>query len=165
MTDNLANLKYVIDMKKILYVLGAVAIAFVAVMCEKYDDGIPAKSVRNEFKSMYAGAKDVEWEREGAYWKVSFEAGTYPNRVDHEAWYDEAGNWIMTETDLLLSSVPQEIKDFLAADAVYGTATISDNDVEFWQKPDGNFYRFDLRHDGREVEVDVTEDGKVSPAR
>ncbi len=149
-------------MKKILMIA---AIALLAVSCEKYDDGRPEKSVRNEFNSMYADAKDVEWDRDGTWWKVSFETGTRPNRIEHEAWYDDAGNWIMTETDMLLSSVPQVIKDYLAADEVYGNAAISDNDVEFWQKPEGDFYRFDLRLDGREVEVDVTEDGKVSPAR
>ena len=152
-------------MKKFALLMAIAASVFAVTSCDEYEDGKPSSSVLDRFENMYPGAWDVEWEREGAYWKVSFEAGAYPNRVDHEAWYDEAGNWIMTETDMLLSSVPQEIKDFLAADAVYGTATISDNDVEFWQKPDGNFYRFDLRHDGREVEVDVTEDGKVSPAR
>lgn len=140
-------------------------IALFAISCEKYDDGRPDKSARNEFDRMYADAKDVEWDREGAYWKVSFETGTRPDRIEHEAWFDDAGNWIMTETDMFLSSVPQVIKDYLAADPVYGAATVRDNDVEFWQKPDGNFYRFDLRLDGREVEVDVTEDGKVSPAR
>lgn len=164
MTDKLIT-KFFNSMKKFIYTLSITVIAVVAIMCEKYDDGIPAKSVRNEFKSMYADAKDVEWEREGGYWKVSFETGSYADRIDHEAWYDEAGNWIMTETDMLISSVPQAIKDYLSADPVYGGATIRDNDVEYWQKPDGNFYRFDLRYEGREVEVDVTEDGKVSLAR
>ena len=146
-------------------IAAAVMLLVAAGACEKYEDGRPSKDVRTEFARMYPGAWDVEWEPQGGYWKVSFETGTRPNRIEHKAWYDDAGNWIMTETDMLLSSVPQVIKDYLAADEVYGNAAISDNDVEFWQKPEGDFYRFDLRLDGREVEVDVTEDGKVSPAR
>lgn len=151
-------------MKRILSTIFVATLIVFASSCDKYEDGRPQKSVIKEFNTMYSDAKDVEWEREGGYWKVSFETGTHPNRIDHEAWYDEAGNWVMTETDMLLSSVPQEIKDYLAADPVYGTASLRDNDVEFWQTPAGNFYRFDLRHEGREVEVDVTEDGKVSLA-
>jgi hypothetical protein len=99
MTDNLANLKYVIDMKKILYVLGAVAIAFVAVMCEKYDDGIPPKVVRTEFARMYPDAWDVEWEYQAGLWKVSFETGNRPHGTDYEAWYDSEGNWVDTHVD------------------------------------------------------------------
>lgn len=152
-------------MKRVLFTLATVAVVVLAVSCAKYEDGRPEKSVRQVFNSMYSDAKDIEWEREGSYWKVSFETGAHPNRVDHEAWYDGAGNWVMTQTDLFVSSVPKEIKDFLAADSVYGTAMISDNEVEFWQKPEGNFYRFELRLDGREVDVDVAEDGKVSLAR
>ena len=152
-------------MKRVFFTLAVAAVAILSMSCDKYEDGRPEKSVRQLFNNMYGDAKDVEWDREGAYWKVSFETGSRPNRVDHEAWYDSAGNWIMTETDMYLSSVPQKIKDYLAADPVYGKASISDNDVEFWQKPDGNFYRFEVRLDGREVEVDVTEDGKVSSAR
>lgn len=152
------------SMKKVLYTICVALIAVSVLSCDRYEDGRPQKSVIKEFNNMYQDAKDVEWESEGGYWKVSFETGTRPNRIEHEAWYDEAGNWVMTETDMFLSSVPQSIKDFLASDAVYGASSFRDNDVEFWQTPSGNFYRFDLRLDGREVEVDVTEDGKVSLA-
>lgn len=152
-------------MKRVLFTIAVVSAVILSVSCAKYEDGRPEKSVRQVFNSMYSDAKDIEWEREGSYWKVSFETGTNPSRVDHEAWFDMAGNWVMTETELFLSSVPQDIKNHLAADPVFGASSVSDNEVEFWQKPDGNFYRFEVRHDGREVKVDVTEDGKVSLAR
>ena len=152
-------------MKRVLFTLAVVAAVILSVSCAKYEDGRPEKSVRQESANMYNDAKDVEWEREGAYWKVSFETGIRPNRIDHEAWFDMSGNWVMTETELFLSYVPQDIKNHLAADPVFGASSVSDNEVEFLQKPDGNFYRFEVRHDGREVKVDVTEDGKVSLAR
>lgn len=152
-------------MKRILFTLVTITVVVLVVSCAKYEDGRLEKSIRQLFNSMYPEAKDIEWEREGAYWNVSFETGNHPNRVEHEAWFDTAGNWLMTETELYLSSVPQAIKNYLAVDPVYGTSSVIDNEVEFWQKPEGNFYRFELRHDGREVKVDVTEDGKVSLAR
>ena len=136
-----------------------------AVSCDRYDDGRPSKAVRNQFDRMYSDAKDIEWDREGEYWNVSFETGSFNNRVDHEAWYDMAGNWIMSKTEMFLSSVPKKIKDYLVADPVYGSSSFRDHEVEFWETPSGNFYRFDIRHEGKEVEVDVTEDGTVTLSR
>lgn len=133
--------------------------------CDMYDDGIPSKAVRSEFKSMYPDAKDVEWDREGMYWSVSFETGSYSNRVDHEALFDTAGNWIYTETDMYMSLVPQSIKGFLEANPEYGILPLDDKEVEYYQTPSGNFYRFDLKLAGRDIDVDVTEDGKVSLAK
>ena len=149
---------------KFLLVLTIMSTAAV-MACDVYDDGIPPKDVRNEFKAMYSGAKDIDWDREGAHWKVSFDTGDLQNRVEHEAVYDASGKWILTETETYLSVVPQSVKDALSADVEYGLLPFDDNEVKFYQTPSGNFYRFELRKDGRDVEVDVTEDGKVSPAK
>ena len=142
-----------------------IAASLFAMACDMYDDGIPSKAVRSEFKSMYPDAKDVEWDREGMYWSVSFETGSYSNRVDHEALFDTEGNWIYTETDMYMSLVPQSIRDFLAANPEYGILQLDDREVEYYQTPSGNFYRFDLKLAGRDIDVDVTEDGKVSLAK
>ena len=112
------------------------------------------KDVRNEFSKMYPDAFDVEWDWEGTYWDVSFRTGSRPNVTEHEAWYGKTGNWIRTKTEIMLSSVPQQIRDFLAADSDYGTAPFADNDAEYIETPSGNFYRFDLRLNGVVVEVD-----------
>ena len=149
-----------------MFVLMAVISAsFVIMACDMYDDGIPSKSIRSEFKSMYPQARDVEWDREGQWWSVSFEIGRYPDAVEYEALYDSKGNWLMTENDVLLSAVPDNIKGFLAASPEYGSLSLDDHEVEYYQTPTGNFYRFDLRQAGRDIDVDVTEDGKVGPAK
>lgn len=150
-------------MKRIAMILTALlCMTFIA--CEKYDDGRPVKKARNEFNEMFPGAKDVEWEREYGYWKVSFETGTNPDRLDHEAWFDLDGNWCRTETELRLSAVPQLIKDYLEA-SEYGSASFEDHDAEYIQTPSGNHYRFDLIHSGVKIYVDVSEDGKVILAK
>lgn len=138
--------------------------AMTLVSCEKYEDGRPAKSVLNKFESMYSGAKDVEWERDGFDWKVSFETGSGSARIDHEAWYDNDGRWLKTETDLRLSVVPKEIVDFLKASEEYGSAIIDSNDVEYVETPDGDYYRFELRIGGVEIAVKVDKDGNVGIA-
>ena len=71
----------------------------------------------------------------------------------------------MTKTEMLITAVPQQIKDFLSASPDYGTAPYADNDAEFIETPSGNFYRFDLRVNGVVVEVDVNANGEVTFAK
>ena len=150
-------------MKKLIVIIASLAAALAIVSCDKYEDGKPSKDVRNEFNRMYPSAWDVEWENQGTYWEVSFETGSRPDGTDHKAWYDKSGNWVQTCTEVLLSAVPQSVKDYLMA-SEFGTGQFEDNDAEFFETQSGNFYRFDIRMGGREIDVDVTEDGKVSQA-
>lgn len=152
-------------MKRMMIILAVSFAALAMISCEKYEDGRPQKDVRNEFSKMYPDAFDVEWDWEGTYWDVSFRTGSRPNGTEHEAWYDKTGNWIRTKTEIMLSSVPQQIRDFLAADSDYGTAPFADNDAEYIETPSGNFYRFDLRLNGVVVEVDVNVNGEVTFAK
>ena len=144
-----------------LLLMFVLAASFVSMSCEVYDDGIPPRAVREEFKSMYSGVRDVEWDREGPNWSVSYEI----DRVEYESLYAPDGKWIMTEKDVSYAYVPQKIKDYLSASQEYGSLRLDDNTVEYYKTPTGNFYRFELDNYGRDIEVDVTEDGAVSPAR
>lgn len=149
-------------MRRTLLIIAAVAL-FAASACEKYDDGRPSKDVRSEFNRMYPDAWDVEWEYEGTCWEVSFETGKRPNGIDHTALYGTDGTWISTSTDILLSAVPEDIRNYLAT-SEFGSALIIDNDEEYIETPSGNFYRFDMSAGGERIEVDVNENGDVSLA-
>ena len=152
-------------MKRIFTILTIALTVTAAMSCEKYEDGKPSKDVRAEFSKMYPDAWDVEWERYGGDWVVSFETGRRPDGTDHKAFYDKNGNWIQTITDVLLSDVPQNIKNYLQ-ESEYGQAQFEDNDAEFFEtQDDGDFYRFDLMMGGRDIEVDVNADGEVTPAQ
>ena len=105
----------------------------------------------------------TEWEYQGSRWEVSFETGKRPEGKEHTAWYDASGGWIMTETEVFLSEVPQQIKAYLA-ESEYGSAQFTDNDAEYIMTPSGNYYRFDVRDGKDQFEVDVNEDGQVSLA-
>lgn len=147
---------------KRFFMIFAVAVAAMALLsCEKYEDGKPAKDVRSEFKKMYPDAKDVEWEGRGGYWIVSFETGTPPNEVDREAWYDQKGEWVKTETDILANALPESVKDAIAG-SEYASAVIDGDDVVYVETPSGNYYRLELKVGGLDVYIDVTEDGKIS---
>ena len=86
-------------MKKMMILAVIAAAATTMTSCEKYEDGIPQKDVREVFNRMYPNAFDVEWDWEGTYWSVSFDTGTPPNETEHEAWFDADGNWIRTWTE------------------------------------------------------------------
>lgn len=146
-----------------MMIISAVMLLGAVVSCEKYEDGKPVKDVRAEFAKMYPDAWDVEWEYEGTCWEVSFETGKRPNGIDHTALYGTDGTWISTSTDILLSAVPEDIRNYLAT-SEFGSARIIDNDAEYIETPSGNFYRFDMSAGGERIEVDVNENGDVSLA-
>lgn len=148
-------------MKRLIVIATAMVLLSMTAACEKYEDGRPSKSVRSEFAQMYPDAWDVEWEYQGSVWEVSFETGSRLNGTEHTAWYDMDGKWVRTVTEVYLSSVPQKIRDYLLA-SEFGSGQFTDNDADYIQTPDGNYYRFDIRMDGLEIEVDVTESGNVS---
>ena len=147
--------------RRMIAVLFALTFVFVSLSCQAYDDGLPPKAARNEFKAMYSNVRDVEWDREGVNWSVSYEI----DRVEYESLYTSDGRWLMTQKEVSYSNVPQEIKAYLASSSEYGSLRLDDNTVEYFQTPSGNFYRFELESNGRDIEVDVSEDGTVSLAR
>ena len=158
-------------MKRNLFIAAIVAAIFSLAACERIDYDLPPgvakpdKQLTKLFNESYPDARDIEWEYVGGAWIVSFENGRGANEVDYKVWYDADGNWLMTKRDYHISTVPQTVKDALSADPEYGSARVEDNEVEYYKTPSENFYRFDVIHNGREVEVDVTEDGFVTPAR
>ena len=141
--------------------------ALTLVSCEMLDDGMyrPEKKILRNFDESYPKARDVDWDFENGYWVVSFDIGWGVDKEEYEAWYDVDGNWMMTKRELYLANVPRHIKDALAADPEYGNARIGDGEVEHYVLPNEEFYRFDIIHNGREVEVDVSEEGEVSLAK
>lgn len=149
-------------MKRILTAILSVAVLLTTFACEKYDDGRPPKVVREHFAQMFPDAKDVEWEVESGYWKVSFETGTGVSRAESEAWYEDGGTWVRTETETSPSSLPEEIKTILNS-SEYASAMIED--VKFVQTPDGDFYQFELQVAGASIYVNVYDDGRIIPVK
>lgn len=86
-------------MKRIIIASAVFAALLAFVSCDKYDDGIPDKSIRKDFNSTYPDARDVEWEREGPYWVVSFELGVWPDIEEYEVWYDSSGEVVDVRRD------------------------------------------------------------------
>ena len=153
------NMKNFDGMKKIMMILACV-VAMTTVACEKYEDGRPSKDVRTEFNKMYPDAKDVEWGHEPGCWVVSFETGTPPNVLEHEARYEADGTWVGTVTEYTVNSVPKEIRNYLAQ-SDYGKYPVVDDDVDFCETPTGSYYVFAVNMNGATIPVRVWPDGKV----
>ncbi len=146
-------------MKKIFAILTVASAVFTMGSCEKYEDGRPPRQAINDFEAAYPDAFDIEWDYEGTYWEVSFETGTKPNGIEHTSRYDLSGNWIETVTEMIYNAVPQEIKD--AFDAKYPGARVEGN-VDYYQTPNGDFYRMEIYMNGAKLEVEISLAGKSS---
>lgn len=67
----------------------------------------PAKNIVNAFKAKYPKAKQVEWEVKNTYQVAEFREGL----TEAEAWFDNNGNWMMTESDVSFRSLPAVIRN------------------------------------------------------
>ena len=73
----------------------------------KSDGYTPAKNVVSAFKAKYPSAKRVGWEVKSTYQVAEFYIGT----TEAEAWFDNNGKWVMTESDIKYNSLPVVIRN------------------------------------------------------
>ena len=67
----------------------------------------PPKNVVSAFKAKYPSAKRVEWEVKNTYQVAEF----HIDFTEVEAWFDNNGQWVMTESDVKFSSLPVVIRN------------------------------------------------------
>lgn len=171
-------------MKKIITLtvaISAMTLAAVTSSCAEYEDVLnstavrrnsdvmPPKSVSDNMPAdrlqVPSDARDVSWDRDGAYWELSYEAGYGADKVDVEVYFDADGNWVMTRTDMDTKRVPSYIKDYVTSSAEYAGAKFVDRDAEFIERPDGNSYILEVTLGRMEIDLEVTEDGEISRKR
>ena len=122
-----------------------------------YDDYIPDNPAQGIFEFInthYPDARIVEIDIEDGMTEVEIIDG----RVCRELLFDRSENWLYTKTELRVSDVPAEIMAALEA-SEYGEYWI--DDVDYYQTPQEEFYRFDLEYRDNDIEVDVLSDGTV----
>lgn len=73
----------------------------------KSDNYVPAKEIVKAFKAKYPTAKRVEWEVKNTFQVAEFHLGT----IEAEAWFDNNGTWVMTESDIPFRSLPAVIRN------------------------------------------------------
>ncbi len=63
--------------------------------------------ILNKFQKSHPKAYGIEWEMDGANYKVEFETGTAGK--DHKIWYNASGEIIREKQELTKAELPQEI--------------------------------------------------------
>lgn len=165
-------------MKRILFIVALTTAVMTMSSCNKYDGYALSDAVRQNSKLMPPksvtddmpqeklqipeNARDVEWEKEGSLWVLSYDYGRGEGRKEVDVYFDADGIWLMTKTDMSMKEVPQFIKEYVTSSDIYGTARFSDRDAELIETPSGNSYVFEVLLDMREIDIEVTEDGDIT---
>ena len=124
-----------------------------------YNDFIPdtpSGSIEDYIATHYPDARIVEIDVENGMTEVEIIDG----RICRELFFDSSQNWMLTRTELRHSQVPEDILGYLRS-SEYGSYRM--DDVDFYQTPEGEFYRFELEYRDDDIEVDVYADGTVTP--
>ena len=124
-----------------------------------YNDFIPdtpSGSIQEYIATHYPDARIVEIDIEHGMTEVEI----IDVRVCRELFFDSSQNWMLTRTELRHSQVPEDILSYLRS-SEYGSYRM--DDVDFYQTPEGEFYRFELEYRDDDIEVDVYADGTVTP--
>ena len=165
-------------MKRLFTVAAMVAALMTVLSCNKYEDALlspavrknskvmPPKSVSDEMPvdklQLPEGARDVEWDKEGPYWELSYKVGYGANKVEVEVYFDSEGNWVMTKTEMRMKDVPSYIKDYVTSSPEYADAVFCDVDAEYIERPEGNSYVFEISINRIDIDLEVTESGEIT---
>lgn len=94
-------------MKKLMLSLSVVCFSLVS-FAQKKTDKIP-EIVKTTFASSYPNATEVEWEKEGELFEVSFEQNEY----DISLLYDAMGKVKEEEKEMAFDELPQAIQEYV----------------------------------------------------
>lgn len=134
--------------------LAAIACSFCSfVSCNDDDNFMPEDVIVKSFESKYPGASRVEWEVKNSYKVADF----YFQSFETEAWFENSGTWVLTETDLRFEHLPEAVKNALAASS-YASWRV--DDVDKIERPDAEtVYVIEVEQGKQEVDLYYSEDG------
>lgn len=122
-----------------------------------YDNYLPSQlpaAVENFINQRYPGARIIEAETD----KGKLEVDIIHNNRSKEVVFDAQNNWLYTEYDVNYSEVPQTVKDALQA-SQYKDYRI--DDIDYYEKPDVSYYRFELESGNKEIKINIDETGRI----
>ena len=124
------------------------------------------------FNQRYPGAMGVKWRKDGKseeYLVASFSlpisrAENHGTWFDHEAWFDNIGNWYMTEINMetMIDRLPEAVRNAFNA-SEYAKSDWRVTEVDMLSRVNTVIYIIEVEgtENGRKVEVDLyySEDG------
>lgn len=123
------------------------------------DDNIKPDNVALEtFREMFPDASAVKWERESTYYVAGFKMGS----LSKDAWFDGAGEWKLTETELPFADVPEAVRQAFEA-SEFATWTL--DDVDFVERKDREtIYVLEVEKGNTEYDLYYLADGTLVKA-
>ena len=120
-----------------------------------YIPSTPATGIEENIRTNYPDARITEIDYEHGMTEVDIIDG----RTPRELLFDGSGAWVYTKTEVWRSDVPQTVMQALQNSE---WAAYRIDDIDHYETPDKEFYRFDLESAQGDVKVDVTLDGTVT---
>ncbi|RRD59559.1 PepSY-like domain-containing protein [Tannerella forsythia] len=113
----------------------------------------PTTGINKIIAQKYPKAKIVEVDRENGMIEVEIVDGN----VRRDVYFDQSEKWLYTQTDVRVSSLPQNVVQ--AASASYPGYRI--DDAEYWETPAGNYYLLELERGNSEIKVKISPSGQI----
>lgn len=138
----------------------ASALASVALFTACDDDdnihysNIPSETI-NSFGQLYPNASRVEWDIEMNYFVADFNDGKH----EVEAWFDQTGTWVMSETDITYNELPTAVSNSFES-SIYGSWRVDDVDL-VEQAGRGDIYIIDAEQGEQEITLHYSENGDL----
>ena len=141
-------------MKKITLIV-VVGLLGATVHAQKLKDSEVPTAVKQAFAKNFPSAKEVKWSKENA---TEFEAEFKAGATEKSANFDQKGNWVVTETEMKKSDLPQAVQ----ASVTKEFAGFKMEEIEKVEKPDNIvLYEMELEKNKTVYEVQFTPDGKM----
>lgn len=114
----------------------------------------PQMIVQQTMLAKYPGAKKIKWQQEGeSNWEAEFKW----DGIKYEVVYDQDGNRLETERELMDDEIPERFRKALANE--YPDHKIVE--AEWLETLEGIFYEFELKGADGEVEVMMDSNCKI----
>lgn len=123
-----------------------------------YGDYIPSKpatSIEEWIRQNYPEARITEIDYEHGMTEVDI----IDSRTPRELLFDGNNAWLYTKTEVRRTDVPENVMTTLA-NSQYASYWI--DDIDHYQTPDSEFWRFDLESAQGDVKVDISPDGELT---
>ena len=140
-------------MKKVLILMTLLVTGFA--QAQKLKESEVPKAVKDSFAKRFPNLKGVEWSKES---ETEFEAEFKNAGKEQSANFDQAGKWLVTETEIKKADLPQPVQASIAKEFA-GFKVEEAEKVE--TANDGIQYEVALEKGESNYEVLLSEDGKM----
>lgn len=127
---------------------------FFMASCNDDSDTIPNEAVIQALQAKYPNASHIEWENSNSYLKADFT----DNQQSHTAWFDQSGQWYMTETELnRLDLLPEKVQAAFANSEYASWAT---DDIDRLERQNAEtIYVIEVKNGNLEYDLYYSPDG------